>query len=122
MIQVLSMEVKINFSLMQLLSQISQMLYGKSTLCDYVRLDPSHRNPFSHFPNKEKCQKVRNSIKMNHLPLMIFICWHSQVSILDNKSLFCSIMSLFMSKNLLFVCAFCPVIRMQNVRALIPDK
>ena len=105
---------------MQPLCQISKRLYGESTLCDYVRSAPIHWNPYIHFPAKESITKVRNSIKMNHLPLMIFIWWHSQVSMLDNTCLFCSIMSLFMTKYLLFVCTFCPVIRMLN--ALCPDK
>ena len=107
---------------MQPLCQISKRLYGESTLCDYVRSAPSHRNPYSHFPAKESVTKVRNSIKMNHLPLMIFIWWHSQVSMLDNKCLLCSIMSLFMTKYLLFGCAFCPVIRMKKACALIPGR
>jgi hypothetical protein len=88
--------------LMQPLCQISKMLYSECTLCDYVRSAPSHKNPYSHFPNKESVTKVRNSIKINHLPSMIFIWWHSKVSMLDNKCLFCSIQLIFMSKYLLF--------------------
>ena len=113
----LNIKIQINFSLlMQPLCQISKRLYSESTLCDYVRSAPSHRNPYSHFPTSH-VTKVRNSIKMNHLPLMIFIWWHSQVSMLVNKCLFCSIKLIFMSKYLHFVGAFCSEIQRRNARS-----
>ena len=91
---------------MQPLCQISKRLYGESTRHDYVRSAPSHKNHTAIFQPRKGVTKFRNSVKINHLTLMIFIWWHSQVSMLDNKCLFCSIMSLFMSKYLCYVGAF----------------
>ena len=78
-------------------------LYGVSTLCYYVRSAPSHRNPYSHFPAMESVTKVRNSIKINHLPLMIFIWWPSQVSLLDMFVLFDNIPPLCPKTSVLLV-------------------
>ena len=102
--------LKINFLLIQPRSQISKMLYGESKLCDYLRTVPSRQIITTTNKPSRGVTHVRNSDKMNHLPLMIFIWLHSQDSMLHIKCLFCSIKSLFISKNLNFVCAFCSVI------------
>ena len=93
--------------LIQPLCQISKRLYGESKPCDYLRTELSTQN-ITYQPSR-LVTKVRNSNKMNHLPL-IFVWLHSQDSQLHNKCLFCSIKFLFISKNLHFVGAHCSVI------------
>ena len=70
--------------------------------CDYLRTAPRLQNHANIFQPRRGVTKVRNSDKINPLPLMIFIWLHSQASHLLNKCLYCSIKSLFISKNLCF--------------------
>ena len=105
--------LKINV-LIQLLCQISKRLYGESTPCDYVRT-----NLTDIFQPRRGVTKVRNSIKIKHLHLMIFIWWHSQDSMLHSKCLFCSIKLIFIH---LFVCVFSSVIHMHKAWAQHPDE
>ena len=114
--------LKINVLLIQPLCQISKRLYRKSKPCDCVRSAPSHKNYTDIFQPRRGVTNVRYSVKINHLPLMMFIWWHSQVSMLDNKCVFCSIMSLFMSKNLSFVGEFSSEIQRHNARSQHQDE
>ena len=110
-IQVLYIGLKMNFLLIQPLCQISKRLYGESISCDYLRTVPRLQNYTNIFQPSRGVTNVRNSAKINHLPLMIFIWLHSQDSQLHSKCLFCSIKSLFMSQKLCFVGAVCSVIQ-----------
>ena len=102
--------LKINFLLIQPWCEISKRLYGESIPCDYLRTAPSRQIITNSYQPSRVVTQVRNSNTINHLPLMIFIWLHSQDSHLLNKCLFCSIKSLFISKKLSFVRAFCSVI------------
>ena len=102
-IQVLYIGLNINLLLIQPLCQISKRLYGESIPCDHLRTAPSTQNITNSYQPSRGVIKVRNSDKMNHLPLMIFIWLHSQDSQLPNKCSFCLIKSLFICKNLCFV-------------------
>ena len=105
----LYMGLKMNFLLIQPRCQISKILYGESIPCNYLRTVPSRQIITNSYQPSRGVTQVRNSNKINHLPLMTFIWLHSQDSHLLNKCLFCSIKSLFIFKNR-FVCAFCSVI------------
>ena len=94
------MGLKINFLLIQPRCQISKILFRKSKPFDYLRTVPSIQIITNSYQPNRGVTQVRNREKMNHLPLMIFIWLHSQDSHLLNKCLFCSMKSLFISKNL----------------------
>jgi hypothetical protein len=83
-IQVLYMGLKVNFLLIQPRCQVSKRLHGESIPWDYLRRAPS-RQIITNSSQPSRVTQVRNSDKMNHLPLMIFICLHSQDSHLLNK-------------------------------------
>ena len=88
--------------LIQTQCQISKRLYGESIPCHayhYPRTAPSRQIITNSYQPHRGVTQVRNSKKMNHLPLMIFIWLHSEYMHLLNKCLFCSIKSLFISKN-----------------------
>jgi hypothetical protein len=107
---VLYIVLKINFLLIQRLYQISKRLYGESIPCDYLRTAPLLQKHTNIFQTSRGVTKVRNSNKINHLPLKIFIWLQSQESQLHNKCLFCSIKSLIISLKLNFVGVWCSVI------------
>jgi hypothetical protein len=108
-IQVLYIGLKMNFLLIQPRCQISKRLYGESKPCDSLRTAPSRQTITNSNQPSRRVTQVRNRDKINHLPL-IFIWLHSEDINLLNKCLFCSIKSLFISKNLHFVHAFSTVI------------
>ena len=86
------------------------MLYGESIPYDYLRTSPSRQIITNSNQPSRRVTQVRNRDKINHLPLMIFICLHSEDINLFNKCSFCSMKSLFISENLSFVCVFSSVI------------
>ena len=92
------------------LEKISKRLYGESIPCDYLRTAPSRQIITNSNQPSRRVTQVRNRDKMKHLPLMIFIWLHSEDINFLNKCLFCSIKSLFISKNLSFVRTFSSVI------------
>ena len=92
-IQVLYMELKIYFSLIQPLCQISKKLYSESTPWNNLSTALRDQNkPDTH--HVVESTEVINSIINIHLRLMIFNGMHSKESQFHNKCLFCSIKSI----------------------------
>ena len=60
---------------------------------------PAKNNHTAIFKASIYVTKTRNTAKMYHQLLMIFIRWHSQDSMLQNTCMFCSIKFIFISKN-----------------------
>ena len=87
--QVLYIDLNMNFLLIQPLCQISKRLYGESIQCDYLRTVPRFQKHTNIFQPSRGVTKVRNSDKIIHLPLKIFIWLQSQESQQHNKCLFC---------------------------------
>ena len=104
--QVKYIKIKLNVLLIQPLCQISKRLYGESTPCDYLWTAPRKKSMKNIFQPGRCATKVRNSDKINALPLMIFFCWHSKRSQIHHKWSFCSIMSFFISINTLYLVRF----------------
>ena len=90
-IQVLCIELQINFSLMQPLSHISKKLYQKSTPCNNLSTGLRQQNKPYRYP---PCCEVRNSIINIHLPLIILIRMHRMESQFHNKCFICLIKSI----------------------------
>ena len=96
-------ELKIDFSLMQPLCQISKKLCWQSII--WVRRSEPKPTKIN-IRHVAQSTLVKNSIINIHLPLMIFIRMHSQESQFHIKCLFCSIMSIIYVQIASFVRAF----------------
>ena len=88
----LNMGLKMNFLLIQPQCQISKRLYCESKPCCYLRTPLNKHMTIIIQPVRHNT-KVRNNDIIHALPLKIFFCWHSNMSIKHHKWSFCSINS-----------------------------